>query len=480
MNNMDSVRKRFVLLAALSVFALLLALLTIINGVNFTMAASDADHVTEMLAERRGMFQRGSVPPDEAGAAPPPFTENSADTGMTDTGMTDTGMILETESSKEPPQTATAGSEDIPTPEIADSLETPGTGNGQTKRKPEDSRRGRGPRFGPMGPDSPELAATTRYFTYAFDHDGNAEQIAFALSAVEPEDAESWADSLRVRQQTGWTRTTYRYRVYHAGGRDYVTVIDQGRELLPSLRILTISIVGGLLGVAVSYLILLSVSRRLFRPLEDADRKQKRFIADVERDFKVPLTVIDTDVEILERESGENERTQSVHRQVKRMVSLLRDLSSLSLFDEEDLDSRDMDFTGFARAAADSWREQFTEKGMTLAAEIQDGVTVRGDGQAMADMLEELLRNAWKFGKTAAFLTVRQNGSRVEVLMSNDTDLPERSVEQVFDRFTRLENANGVPGAGLGLSRVREIVRAHNGRLTAKSAGGSFTLTVHL
>ena len=469
-NSMDSVRKRFVLLSALSVFALLAVLLTIINGVNFTMAASDADAVTELLAERRGVFEgRNSKP-----------AERAADKPAGNGGSPGGALEPETVSSVETTPPETVSGTDTTLPEAGNSTETPEAGNEQPRRRPEENRRGHGPRVGPMGPGSPELASTTRYFTYAFDREGNVEQIVFALSAVEPEDAEAWADSLRVRQQTGWTRTTYRYRVYHADGRDYVTVIDQGRELLPSLRILMISIVGGLLGVAISTLILLSISRRLFRPLEDADRKQKRFIADAERDFKVPLTVIDTDAEILERENGENARTQSIHRQVKRMASLLRDLSTLALFDEEELDNLDLDFTGFARAAADGWREKFAEKGMTLAVEIQDSVTVRGDGQAMADLLEELLRNAWKFGKTAAFLTVRQNGNRVEILMSNDTDLPERSVEQVFDRFTRLENAEGVPGAGLGLSRAREVVRAHNGRLSAKSAGGSFTLTVHL
>ncbi|MBQ6207889.1 MAG: hypothetical protein IJK52_12515 [Oscillospiraceae bacterium] len=39
MNSMEQVRKRFVLFAALSIFALLAALLCVINGVNFTMAA---------------------------------------------------------------------------------------------------------------------------------------------------------------------------------------------------------------------------------------------------------------------------------------------------------------------------------------------------------------------------------------------------------------------------------------------------------
>ena len=331
-----------------------------------------------------------------------------------------------------------------------------------------------------MGPDSPETVSSTRYFTYAFDESGNSEKIAFALSAVDEEEAVSWADSLRRVQQTGWTRTTYRYRVYHSGGWDFVTVIDQGRELLPSLRILVISVIGGLLSVVVSYLFLLSVSERLFKPLEDADRKQKRFIADVERDFKVPLTVVDADAEALEKERGETEETRSIHRQARRMAALVKDLSALAIFDDEEFEASELDLSGFARAAADGWRVKFADEGIALTTKIADGVTIQGDGASMAALLEELLENALKFGKDYAELSVSQEGGRVEILMKNGADLPSKSVEQVFDRFTRLENAKDASGVGLGLSRVKEIARAHNGRVSAKAADGAFTLRVSL
>ena len=40
----------------LAIFALLTVMLSIINGVNFTMASSDADIITQMLSERHGFF----------------------------------------------------------------------------------------------------------------------------------------------------------------------------------------------------------------------------------------------------------------------------------------------------------------------------------------------------------------------------------------------------------------------------------------
>ena len=261
-NHMDQVRKRFVLLASLSVFVLLAVLLTIINGLNFTMAAADADEITARLESRRGILERPELPPDAGDAGQmvdrvqAPESAEASDAPEFQENMP-SGVNVSPESTPENVQ-----------PENMSENAFPGN-------KPVNNpmKRPRGPRMGPMGPDSPELAASTRYFTYAFDENGESERVIFALNAVDEEEAEDWANSLRLRQATGWTRTTYRYRVYSDGEREYVSVIDQGRELLPSLRILLISVIGGLFSVLISYFVLLSVSERLFKPLKDAYRK---------------------------------------------------------------------------------------------------------------------------------------------------------------------------------------------------------------
>ena len=76
----------------------------------------------------------------------------------------------------------------------------------------------------PMGPDSPEVESSLRYFTFSFDKEGNEECVALKISAVTEEEALSWARSLRGENKRGWTRGVYRYRVYKTNHITYVTV----------------------------------------------------------------------------------------------------------------------------------------------------------------------------------------------------------------------------------------------------------------
>ena len=348
-------------------------------------------------------------------------------------------------------------------------------GEFKDKMKPEEglSFGGRGP----MGPDSPETPFTARYFTVRFDKDGRAETVAHDISALTEDEAKEVASKLIGGAKTGWVMTTYRYRVYKKGGDRYVTVVDQGRELTPSYRILTISVIGGVVGLLVCLAFLSAFSKKLIRPIEEAERKQSEFIKEAEAAIKVPLTVISADVEIIERTSGPTDRTGSIRRQVAKMTEVSKQLGTMSLIGgEEEL----FDLSAAVRAAANASEDKFSERGITLSLDVADGVKINADGGAVSKAVSELFTNAAKFAKSRASAELRRDGERVTLTVSNDTDLADGPVEAAFDRFVRLPNAEGVAGEGIGLSLVRDAVREAGGRVGAACAGGVFTVRVSL
>ncbi len=420
---MNKAQQKFRLYAILVMFALTTALLAVINGMNFTMAASDADEITQRLADRYGVIDRaGSLPGDgQQGDAPPEEWQP-----------------------------------------------------GERQQRP-----GRGDfRFGPMGPESPEMDASLRYFTFSFDKDGAARTVVFNMSAVTEDEAREWARGL-LSGDTGWTRGIYRYRVFNVRDTTCVTVIDQGRELLPSFRILIISAAGEALFLVIGYILLIFIGKKVYAPIEEADRKQKGFIKNANREFRLPLTIIEGNVELSERRYGPDDQTRSTRRQIGKLNELIDRLGSVGLFDEGDASKSDVPLSEYFEATLDREKEKFASRGIEVESRIEPGVSVSADPDAMNGMIGEIVENACRYAKTHASFTLARENGYVLIETANDTDLPDGQVNQAFDRFTKLENASA-DAAGLGLSLVKETVKAHSGRASASVEGGEFRLRITL
>lgn len=331
-----------------------------------------------------------------------------------------------------------------------------------------------------MGPNSPEMEESMRYFTFAFDKKGNSKKVEYKLSSVTEQEAEEWARSL-VNEKKGWTRVTYRYRSYKEGEWKYVTVIDQSRELSPSYRVLFVSIGGELAALLICLLILISVSRRLFAPLEEANRKQEKFIANIENDFKLPLTVINANTEIIEKENGAStEYTNSINRQVRKMTQLLKRLSALTIYEDRHHSETRINFSDLLKVVLDGYTNNFEEKGIVLESRIMPDVMLNGDEDALRKACRELVENSLNYAVSYTVFLLEQHAERIVLIQKNNANLPNGMVNQVFDRFTTLENGAQAGGTGLGLSYVKDIVRNHGGRVRAMVEDHEFVLTIDL
>jgi signal transduction histidine kinase len=129
-----------------------------------------------------------------------------------------------------------------------------------------------------------------------------------------------------------------------------------------------------------------------------------------------------------------------------------------------------------AREAVDQIQPLALGKGLKL-----DLAVARGLPQIVADrdlalrVLTNLLDNAVKFTRRGGRITLGIERVEEALLFSvSDTGIgiPAEYRQRIFDRFSRLENANGVKGTGLGLAFCKLAVEAHGGHIWVESEAG--------
>ncbi|NTU84073.1 MAG: ATP-binding protein [Chloroflexales bacterium] len=114
-------------------------------------------------------------------------------------------------------------------------------------------------------------------------------------------------------------------------------------------------------------------------------------------------------------------------------------------------------------------------------------VTVEGDALRLEQVLLNLLQNAVKYSPAGGQVRLRvalERDQAVLAVQDGGIGIPAEALPRLFEPFFRAVNAEQhvLPGLGVGLAVVKEVVTLHGGTVTATSdegQGSTFTVTLH-
>jgi signal transduction histidine kinase len=230
---------------------------------------------------------------------------------------------------------------------------------------------------------------------------------------------------------------------------------------------------------------------QMLERLEDAFARQSAFLADASHELRTPLTILSGQLQVLAMDehpsADEARRVERVARaEIDRMGRIVEDLMVLTHADDEGfLRCGPIDRPEFLAAICDGLRP--TAQRRLELGPIPPAV-VDADPDRLAQALRNLLRNAIVHTDPGGLvrLTAIARGDRVRLIVDDDgPGVPAGDRARIFDRFARLDAARGRDrgGAGLGLSLVRAIARAHDGEAWAAQSpqgGARFVLEIPL
>lgn len=217
--------------------------------------------------------------------------------------------------------------------------------------------------------------------------------------------------------------------------------------------------------------------------LDAAFQHSRRFVADASHELRTPLTVLQGELESLVQEpqptAEVRDRLGSALEEVGRLANIVEGLFAISRLDAGEAAAEwvRFDLAQLATATADQMGLLAEDKKIQVTCTASLGVWVEGDRARLKQVVVNLLDNAIKYTPEhgAVGLTVKaENSKAVLEVEDNGIGIPPEALPRVFERFFRVDPARSREqgGAGLGLSIVKSICGAHQGRVEAASSPG--------
>jgi two-component system sensor histidine kinase MprB len=206
---------------------------------------------------------------------------------------------------------------------------------------------------------------------------------------------------------------------------------------------------------------------------------------DASHELRTPLTSLRTNAQVLSRARELNpddlrQLTNDMVTQVDELAALVTDLGELARGERSEGVIESLPLEECVDECVDTARTYARIKDITIEANVEPS-TVLGRRDRLVRAVSNLLTNAVKFTPSGGRIVVTSSVGTISVSDSG-TGINEQDLPYVFDRFWRSPSARALPGSGLGLSIVAQVVSELHGTVKVdrdpQLGGARFTISL--
>lgn len=233
------------------------------------------------------------------------------------------------------------------------------------------------------------------------------------------------------------------------------------------------------------------------RQAEAANEFKSQFLGNMGHDLRKPVTAIIDDVRLLLEETensfaGEHrEYLENTHASSTHLLSMIDEILEMSRIEagQIEVNSEPLAVEPLVDYGLRVIEPVAKAKGLSLKAEVEDGLEADTDPRLLSRILMNLAGNAAQYtGQGTIFIGARRRGKNLEITVADTgVGIPANQLEIIFDKFQQVEPTSGIvkPGMGLGLGLAisREFAHLLGGEITVESAigeGSTFAVTIPL
>jgi len=227
--------------------------------------------------------------------------------------------------------------------------------------------------------------------------------------------------------------------------------------------------------------------------LKALDRMRSRFVSDVSHELRTPITTIQLYVALMQRTPPERwgKYLNTLAQEADRQAQLVENIMQISRIDAGrlEMESRPTPLNELTETAIATHNILAQERELTLEHRpAEPGPVALVDTERMMQVLNNLVENAIQYTPERGRITVSTGKAKADgrvwataTVADTGIGIPQEELPHIFERFFRGEEPRlmQIPGTGLGLTMVKEIVELNGGRVTVESQvekGTTFTV----
>lgn len=213
--------------------------------------------------------------------------------------------------------------------------------------------------------------------------------------------------------------------------------------------------------------------------------KQNRFVSDASHELKTPIAVIRGYTDVINKWGRGNdsifkESIQAIQSETSEMTEMIGKLLMLAKSDSNTLTLNSTKFSISELLEEVTNESKVISQNHIFSFESNTPVMVMADRLMIKQALRAIMENSIKFTPPQGSIKLectQTDNSVVITVTDNGPGIPGHELENIFERFYRVEKSRSkeTGGSGLGLSIVQLIVMAHCGTVSAKSELGQGT-----
>ncbi len=208
---------------------------------------------------------------------------------------------------------------------------------------------------------------------------------------------------------------------------------------------------------------------------------QRNFLLDASHELKTPLTVIQTEIEMLLMKpglpSGERENLQQLLSEVEYASKLAIDLIYLSKLESYTIaEMLPVDLGTMLEEVVSHFSRIARKKDIQLRVKHVPDLNVKADRDLLKRGLSNMIDNAIKYSRVGGEIWVtgkldEKSANAVVIIEDRGVGINKDELPRIFDRFYRTKSSRSgdEKGSGLGLSIAKRIIEQHNGKIVIES-----------